>query len=253
MKLLKHNWTNLLAGLALSLSFVGATLECAQAQVNVSGIIREITPGQRPIENVDVSNFSDKRILQVDISARQVFFDTEGNETAETTDDFLIAPKTMILRPGEKKQARLVLREPLGEKERYYRIGFKARLPEPIRMKALELTEAEQAKQDELKAGVFMVSGVGMFITVAPENPKPKLTWARKPDGNITFRNEGNTTIEMRARKNYCYEGNTCVDLPNKRIFPGHTWQFDFPADEPLVYYYKIYDKTKKAVIGAVD
>lgn len=253
MKRLKPNWTSLLTGFALTLSFASMTIEVAQAQVNVNGIIREITPSQRPIENVEVSNFSDNRILQVDISARQAFIDAEGKEVVEPTDDFLIAPKTMILRPNEQKQARLVLREPLGKKERYYRVGFKARLPEPIRMKALELTEAEQAEQDELKAGVFMVSGVGMFITVAPQNPQPKLTWSRATDGNITFRNEGNTTIEMRARKNYCYEGDACVDLPNKRIFPGQTWQFEFPADEPLVYYYSVYDKTNKAVIGAVD
>ena len=237
---------------ALAATAVAVPFSAAMAQVNVNGIIRTILPDQRPIENVTVTNYSDDRILQVDIEVMQAVRQKDGSEVQKPTDDFLVAPKTMILRPQEQKQARLVLRQPPGEEERYYRVKFKARLPDPIRMKALELTKAEQEAQDEIRGGIMMVSGVGMFITVAPKNPQPKLTWERTGEG-VLFKNTGNTTIEMRPRKEYCYDGNQCVELLQKRIFPGEEWLFAFPADEPLVYYYKTYKKTHKAIIGTAD
>lgn len=232
--------------------FMCLLMPAALAQVNINAVVREITPGQRPIENVEVSNHSDNRILQVNISAAEVTMDENFEETQNPSDDLLIAPKTMILRPGEKKQARVVLRKQPGDTERYYRVKFNAKIPDPIRMKALELTDAEQEEQDEINASIVMVSGVGMFLTVAPQDPKPRLTWERGMD-EIVFKNEGNTSITMRARKNYCYDGDKCINLPSETLFPGEAWTFKFPAEQPLVYYYKVYDKTKKAVIGAVE
>ena len=237
---------------ALVATAIAMPVTAAMAQVNVNNIIRTILPDQRPIENVTVTNYSDDRILQTDIDVMQAVRQKDGSEVQKPTDDFLVAPKTMILRPQEQKQARLVLRKPADDVERYYRVKFKARLPDPIRMKALALTEAEQEEQDEIQGGVMMVSGVGMFITVAPKNPQPNLVWERVPEG-VLFKNTGNTTIEMRPRKEYCYDGNQCVELLQKRIFPGEEWLFEFPADEPLVYYYKTYKKTHKAVIGAAE
>lgn len=225
----------------------------ASAQVSVKGIIREILPDQRPIENVEVSNSSEKRILQVNIEMAEEIRHDDGSKTQKPTDDFLVAPKTMVLRPNETKQARLVLRKPPGDEERYYRARFKPKTPDPIRMKALELTKAEQTEQDKLKAGISMIGTMGMFITVAPAEPEPKLTWQRTSDA-VVFNNEGNTTIVMRPRKEFCPEGKeSCMDLPRHRLFPGDTWRFEYPADLPLVYYYTMYDNTQKAVIGAVE
>lgn len=227
----------------------------ASAQIVVNAVTRTMLPNRKPIENVDVSNFSKDRILQTNIFAEESIITPEGTEEVKETKDFLIAPQVMILRPGEHKKARLVLsKAPSADKERYYRVTFKASVPEPLRLKNLGLTEEEQRQQDALKASISMISGMGMFITVAPQNMKPKLTWKRDATG-ITFMNEGNTSIDMRTRKEYCFDGNNadCITLPYKRIYPGHSWRFDIPGDKALVYYYKVYETTEKAIIGAVQ
>ncbi len=227
----------------------------AQAQIAANSVIRTMLPHKKPIENVDVSNFSKDKILQADISVEESIRKADGTEEVIPSDDFLIAPKMMILRPGERKKARLVLRKPASEdKERYYRASFKAKIPDPIRMKELALTSAESINQDNINAGVSMISGMGIFITVAPKNMNPKLTWERDATG-ITFHNEGNVSVDMRARKEYCFDKKKkdCTTLPDKRIYPGHKWRFEISGNKDLIYYYKIYNKAEKAIIGAVE
>lgn len=237
------------------LSFGGAgSIPEAHAQIVVNAVTRTMLPNRKPIENVDVSNFSDERILQANIFAEESTIKPDGTEDVKPTDDFLIAPASMILRPGEHKKARLVLRRPPSpETERYYRVTFKADIPDPLRLDAIGLTDAERQQQDALSANISMISGMGIFITVAPQNIKPKLTWSRDESG-ITFVNEGNASVDMRMRKEYCFDGDKkdCIALPYKRIYPGHSWKFDISGDKPLVYYYKVYDNTEKAIIGAV-
>ena len=226
----------------------------ASAQIVVNAVTRTMMPNTRPIENVDVSNFAESRILQTNISAEESFISKDGEEELKPTKDFLIAPVSMILRPGETKKARLVLQRPPSEnQERYYRVTFKAAIPDPLRLESMGLSESERAQQDALSANISMISGMGIFITVAPKNMKPKLTWSRDRSG-ITFVNEGNTSVDMRMRKEYCFDNskNDCISLPFKRIYPGHTWKYEIAGDKPLVYYYKIYDRTEKAIVGAV-
>ena len=242
--------------LFLALLFLGGVgyTPVAHAQIVVNAVTRTMLPNRKPIENVEVSNFSEERILQADIFAEESIIKPDGTEDVKLTDDFLIAPASMILRPNENKKARLVLRRPPSENtERYYRVTFKAKVPDALRMDALGLTTEERQQQDALSANISMISGMGIFITVAPANMKPKLTWHRDESG-ITFVNEGNTSIDMRMRKEYCFDGDKkdCISLPYKRIYPGHSWKFDISGDKPLVYYYKVYDSTEKAIIGAV-
>ena len=238
---------------AIVLSSFGFAPE-ASAQIVVNAVTRTMLPNQRPIENVDVSNFSEDRILQANIFAEQSLLKEDGTEEVIATDDFLIAPGRMILRPGEMKKARLVLKTPPSkDKERYYRVTFKASIPDPLRLEEMGLSAEERAQQDALSASISMISGMGIFITVAPQEIKPKLTWTRDASG-IRFVNEGNTSIEMRMRKEYCFDGNKrdCISLPYKRIYPGQSWTFEIGGDKSLVYYYKVYDRTEKAIIGAV-
>lgn len=226
----------------------------ASAQIVVNAVTRTMLPNQRPIENVDVSNFSEDRILQANIFVEQSLISEDGTERVIPTNDFLVAPTSMILRPGEMKKARVVLRKPPSkDEERYYRVTFKATIPEPIRLQEMGLSKDELAQQDALSANISMISGMGIFITVAPQEIKPKLTWTRDANG-ITFVNEGNASIEMRTRKEYCLDGNKndCISLPYKRIYPGKSWTFEIGGDKPVVYYYKVYDNTEKAIIGAI-
>ena len=196
-----------------------------------------------------------------------IIFDTDDSATsqfkgtsvsvAKSLDELALECEIICLclpGPGEMKKARVVLRKPPSkDKERYYRVTFKATIPEPLRLKEMGLTKDELAEQDALSANISMISGMGIFLTVAPQEIKPKLTWTRDANG-ITFVNEGNTSIELRTRKEYCFDGNKndCISLPYKRIYPGKSWTFEIGGDKPIVYYYKVYDNTEKAIIGAV-
>ena len=223
----------------------------AHAQIVINGVVRTITSQQRPIENVNVTNTSSDKALQVNISAVEVTIDANRKEINKKTDEILIAPQAMILRPKETKKARLVLKNLETEKERYFRIKFSPKIPDAIRLKALEITKSEESKSN-VNAAITILSGVGMFITVSPKTPKPKLTWERNETG-ITFKNEGNTSVDMRQRRNYCFADEDCTTLPDKRIYPGHSWHYEIAKHKPLVYYYNVYNTTQKAVIGAIE
>lgn len=225
-----------------------AQMPQAHAQIAVMNVVRVMMPDKPPIQNVQVINQSDKRVLATLIKVYESTLDKDFKEVTKPSTDFLVAPQSMILRPHEQRMARLVLRRPPdADKERYYRINFEAKPPTSEQLAASGLPKSAQT--DGLAAKINIVSGMGIFITVAPQNMNPKLGWKRVADG-IQFTNTGNTTLVMTAQKNLCLQEKThCLDLPEKRLAPGESWLFKVPYADPFTYYYKSYDDNYKVEI----
>lgn len=214
----------------------------AHAQIVVRDVIRHMLPTQRPIENAKVTNTSKEQILRANIEVQESTRTADYDEKLSPSEDFIIAPKSMILRPEEERIARLVLRKPPEEKtERYYRINFRPSIPRAEELRELGVTQSEI---DRIQAKVNLISGTGIFITIAPQEINPKLTHERDATG-ITFKNEGNVSIDMRSRRDVCFTDNNCVDLPSKRLYPGQSWRYEVAGEHEFVYYYNIYDKNR--------
>lgn len=214
----------------------------AHAQIVVRDVIRHMLPTQRPIENATVKNTSKEQILRADIEVQESKRTDTFEEVLSPSKDFIVAPKSMILRPEEERIARLVLRKPPEElKERYYRVNFRPAIPRAEELRELGVTQEEI---DRIKAKVNLISGTGIFITIAPQKMNPKLAYERDATG-ITFKNEGNISIDMRSRQDVCLTDNNCVDLPYKRLYPGQSWRYEVAGEHEFVYYYNIYDKSR--------
>ena len=214
----------------------------AHAQIVVRDVIRHMLPTQRPIENATVKNTSKEQILRANIEVQESKRTASFEEELSPTDDFIIAPKSMILRPEEERIARLVLRKPPEENaERYYRVNFRPAIPRAEELRELGVTQAEI---DRIQAKVNLISGTGIFITIAPQKMNPKLTYDRDSTG-ITFKNDGNVSIDMRSRRDVCFTESNCVTLPSKRLYPGQSWRYEVPGNYEFVYYYNIYDKNR--------
>ena len=244
-------FTLLLGGLLAALG----SIPSAHAQLTIDNVTRTIMPNERPIQNFNVHNISDHRILKGTVEIKEFFRNMDDSETTKPTNDFMVAPASLILRPGDRKVVRLVMRRPPSDDvERYYNINFQASIPEPLELKALGLKQGESKKKNTINAQISVVSGIGAFLTVAPKHINAKLTWSRDATG-ITFKNDGNVSVDMRPRKNYCFDRDKkdCVELPFKRIYPGHTWRFPISGDKAITYYYNVYNSTNPAVIGAVQ
>jgi P pilus assembly chaperone PapD len=205
----------------------------AQAQIVVQEVVRYIKPGQRPIENVLLRNLDEKRAFSVSAEVVKELGSGSENRTYEPTKDLVIAPPAFIMRPGENKLARMVLSKPADrDTERVYRVRF-----QPSQVKG----EGEVEPPKGIQTQISFVTTTGMLVLVSPTNPAPKLTFTRTPT-EVTFRNEGNITLDMRRNDNYCFDRDQtdCIELPGTRIYPGQAWTVPLP-NRPIRYSYSVY------------
>ena len=210
----------------------------ASAQVAVEGIQRAFLPGERPIQNVPVKNTSTDQIFRIESRVRLADKQPDGTEILSETQDIRIAPSTFILRPGEERIVRLMLTKPADkDKERAYRISFMPATP----------PKDEQSERNAISAGVTVLTTMGLYVTVVPQNMQPNLTYTRDASG-ITFRNEGNVSVELKRISNFCFdeEKTDCMMLPGQWITPGFSWRLDIPAHRHIHYFYKVYEDASK-------
>lgn len=184
----------------------------------LSKVIVHFMPGQRPIDNINVTNQSDKT-LRVTVQTIKVTHAGMPDQKNTPTHKLIVAPESFEIAPGETRPVRLVLRGFPDNLEDVYRIRFSPNLP------TIEKKQVIAGKTVQINVIVSM----GALIMAEPKNPKPDLSFKRQGDV-ITFINKGNVTATLQ-RDNYCLpDGKTCVDLEGMRLFPGNSWTMKVPA-----------------------
>lgn len=212
-------------------------------QVTVDGVQRYFRVGERPVQTITVTNTSKDKVLVLD-SVLKEYEDVHAKVLKlKDTDDFLVSPKKFTIKPGEKRLVRVVLSKPMNDKERYYNIVFQPDYD------AMKNEENKEGGGDDLQMGISYVVTSGVILLVSPQNPKEKLTWTRNDEG-ITFKNEGNISVDMKKRTKYCFdaEGKDCTMLIPQRIHPGKEWFYPISSDRKLQYYYAVYDRVREPV-----
>ncbi|MBI1364161.1 MAG: fimbria/pilus periplasmic chaperone [Proteobacteria bacterium] len=219
----------------------------AHAQIIVQEVVRYIKPKQRPVENILLKNTDDKRSFEVTTDVIREIGSGSPDRTQEPTKDIIIAPPSFIIKPGETKLTRMVLSKPADpNEERIYRVHFrpgKGRTPD---------ADAKPDPQGGVKTQITFVTTTGMLILVAPQNMDPKLTYTRDKDA-ITFKNDGNVTLDIRRFDNYCFdqEQKDCMDLPGYRLYPGQSWRLEIPGNKPVRYNYSAYEDIRSITVDA--
>lgn len=204
--------------------------------------------GEKPIKNIRLTNLDDRRAFYVKTTIKKKVFDESlGEWKDDDTKDILISPKNFILEPKKTRIIRAVKQTPMDDKEHMYTISF-----EPREYK--EDAPWQNMNAEGVKMATTFVITSGLLMTVSPQNPNTSITWERDYEG-ITFRNDGNTQVDLRRRVSYCYDGSNCMELPGQRIHPGKEWRFKVDGSIPIEWSYAVYNRvsSKTLDIEALD
>ena len=113
----------------------------------------------------------------------------------------------MILEPGQRKLVRVSEIAPPGERERVYRVTVKPVFGE---------ISADQS-------GLKILLGYDVLILVRPAQPEAIISAMRSGD-SVTFRNDGNVSVELEHGRQCDATGKLCSDLQGKRLYAGAHW-----------------------------
>jgi len=218
------------SGLVLAAALIAAP---ARADIVLSELVVELQPGKAVREDVEVWNNGNERTYVAVEPAEVLNPGTPSENRAQEADPekrgLLVSPMRMILEPGQRKLIRVATIGAAPSRERDYRVVVK-----PV-------VGQIEAKQSGLK----LLIGYEMLVIVRPAAPVQKIRASRAGSG-LTFRNDGNVSVEIfdgrqcdQARKN-------CSELPGKRLYPGAEWTVKLPSSLPAEYNVKGPDGTDR-------
>jgi len=205
----------------------------ARADIVLSQLIVDLQPGQDSRQDIEVWNTgSDRAYVAVEPSE----IVNPGSTTEQRRRDpdpeklgLLVSPARMILEPGQRKLIRVAELQPPQDRERTYRVTVK-----PVVGK---ITSAE--------SGLKILVGYDVLVLVRPAHSEPKV-WTQRSGDELTFRNNGNVSVELVEGRACDPAGKSCSDLPGKRLYPGAQWTERVPAGRQAQYTLKSPGQTSR-------
>lgn len=200
--------------------------------VNTSIVIFE--PGKPNRQDVEIYN-PDKEPLYVQVEVLQVMNPGSENEQRKRVfnpkeSGFLVTPNKLVIAPGARKTVRLVNLQPLGDRERIFRVNLKPVVGE---------VEAEQT-------GIKIIVGYQLLVMMQPQQPD-LLVLSERKGKSLVLKNVGNTNVMYRLGKQ-CLDENkesTCTEISGKRLYPGQTWKLDLPLDQAVEFMTQVGSENK--------
>jgi len=201
------------------------------ANMVLSEAIVHFEPGKPLRKDIEVENPGSEN-LYVEITPAVVSSPgTENEQRIAITDPresgLLVTPNKLVIPPGGRKLVRLVSLEPLGNKERVYRVTFK-----PV---------VGDIESDHI--GIKVMIGYEVLVLMQPASPDPNLVTKRNGT-SLSLQNKGNTNVLLREGKQ-CPDGvaqdsEKCESVRGKRLYPGNSWSVNLPYNKPVEYYMSV-------------
>jgi len=204
-----------------------APATAAHAELALSQLVVELTPGDHGRSDIEISN-NDPERAYVSAEPREVVNPGTPSESRRVDPDpeklgLLVSPSRMILDPGQRRLLRIAAITPAGDRERVYRVTVK-----PV--------------VGELSApgsGLKVLVGYDVLVLVRPRVFNPHVSGSRT--GNIlTLRNDGNISVELVDGKRCNGAGSACSDLPGARLYAGAEKRIDAKPGDRVQYKLKI-------------
>ena len=189
----------------------------------LSQVIVDLLPGQPPRQDVEVGNMGDER-MYVSAEPFEILAPGTPEETRVPADEpersgILVAPRRLVLEPGERRIVRIAAIGDRSATDRVYRVAIK-----PV-------SGAVSADASALK--VFV--GYDALVIVRPALFSGDIVGERV-GSTLTLRNAGNTAQELFEGRQCDARGDDCRTLPAKRLYPGANWQQDLPFETEVSY-----------------
>jgi P pilus assembly chaperone PapD len=202
-----------LAAVRLGLLAIAAAIPLApaSAQLVVSNLVVDLLAGKDSKQDVEVWNNSADRAY-VAIEPAEVMNPGTGAEARRTDPDpeklgLLVSPSRMILDPGQRKLIRIAEITPPADREHVYRVTVK-----PV---------AGQIATEQ--SGLKVLIGYDVLVLSRPAQPQASIIATRSGD-TMTFRNDGNVSVELEDGLQCDASGKSCADLQGKRLYAGARW-----------------------------
>lgn len=219
-----------------------ALLLCLASPLALGGIlldksIVEFAHGDSPRKDIWVVN-DDSENAYVKVQVLEVRNPGTEQESREEILDpekigFVATPSKLVIPPKGRKLVRLVNLKPDGQ-ERVYRVNFTPVLP-PL--------------EEEEGATVRVVIAYQVLALIQPDAPEEALDISRFGN-DLTIRNQGNSYALLGGGVQCDADGNSCEDLPARRLYAGNEWKVVLPyADTPVEYSITNFKGTRKESI----
>jgi P pilus assembly chaperone PapD len=108
---------------------------------------------------------------------------------------------------------------PDTDRERVYRVTVK-----PV--------VGELAAED---SGLKVLVGYDVLVLLRPRDSRPALA-ASRSGATLTFKNDGNASLELVDGKQCEASTRRCIELPGKRLYSGAEWSQPLKSDSPVEY-----------------
>lgn len=214
--------------LALPQTFVLATAlalfsSAAQAELVLSQLVVDLGQSSRQRADIEVWNNSDERAY-VAVEPSEIVNAGRADEERRMEPDpekrgILVSPTRMILEPKQRKLIRVAVIGPRSNGERVYRVTVK-----PV--------TGELSATD---SGLKLLVGYDVLVLLRPVEIRQDLAAVRS--GNrLTFRNQGNSSVELVNGKQCDASRKSCEDLRGKRLYAGAEWTQQTNSNGPVEY-----------------
>ena len=206
---------------ALSLGLVFMLTGRASAELVLSQLVVDLAKPTEPRADIEVWNNSDERAYVVAEPSEIKDPGTTAEKRVSQPDPerrgLLVSPARMILEPGQRKLVRIAAIGQRSAIERVYRVTVK-----PV-----------TGDLDSTETGLKLLVGYDVLVLLRPTEVHLGVV-ASRAGKRVTFRNEGNASVEL-ADGNQCDTSKThCVPVQGKRLYAGAQWSTDLPLAGPV-------------------
>lgn len=195
----------------------------AKAEMILSHVIVDLTPGQPPRDDIEVHNTGPDRLYVVAEPAEILDPGTRFQRRVTNPDPavsgLLVSPQKMVLEPGQRKLIRVASVDPRSDHDRIYRVTVK-----PV---AGELSARSTAVK------VFV--GYDVLVIRRPQSIAASVV-AERLGSTIRLRNQGNTAVELFDGQQCDPAGERCAALPATRLYSGATFDVTVRYATPIRY-----------------